>query len=137
MILRLVNLRKQKWCLPTLWSEEMKLRISSPVALMKAKTKLLYCTQENRKSYVFTATAFKRHTNEIINQCRDKGFLRLFFYLPSATDKRKTLIITRTILTLLQLIVDMKSFKKCRLPIQNFICKIWISLVISNQLLRK
>ena len=52
MILRLVDLREQRWFLPTLWSEEIIIRFSFPMVINRATiTSILLTKKQKQKEH--------------------------------------------------------------------------------------
>ena len=53
------------------------------------KPSILYCTSKQPMPNVFKGTAFNAHINEILNERDRNEFSRIFFYLPSITDRKE------------------------------------------------
>ena len=51
MILRLVDLREQRWFLPTLWSEEIIIRFSFPMVINRATITSILLTKKKKKQH--------------------------------------------------------------------------------------
>ena len=96
MILRLVNLREQRWFLPTLWSEEIIIRFSFPMVINRTTITSILLTKKTKKKtayqIAFAGTAFKRHASETINQFCEKPFQSFSFIYRQLRTERKALI---------------------------------------------
>ena len=55
----------------------------------KTKSVLLYSTFKQALPNIFQVTSFKKHNEVLLN--KKQGSSRLFFYLPSTTDRKETI----------------------------------------------
>ena len=57
----------------------------------KNKSKILYLFSKQQIPDAFISTSFKKHFNEIMNGKRNEESSSLFFFLPSVSDRKKTI----------------------------------------------
>ena len=57
----------------------------------KEMSKVLYYTQKQPLPNIFQCTAFKKHIQYLLNQNQEKGFSKMFMYLPSTLDRKEEL----------------------------------------------
>ena len=54
----------------------------------KEKSTVLFCSAEERMPNAFISTAFCKHLSEIINESNHEKSSKLFFFLPSTTNRK-------------------------------------------------
>ena len=55
----------------------------------KAKSSVLYSYAKQQIPDTFIATSFKRHFQEVVNEKRNEDYSKMFYYLPSISDRKE------------------------------------------------
>ena len=57
----------------------------------KAKSKILYSYSKQQIPHAFVSTSFNKHYVEIMNEKKNEDFSKLFYYLPSISDRKEAI----------------------------------------------
>ena len=55
----------------------------------KSKSKLLYSYAKQQIPDTFISTSFKKHFQEVVNEKKNEEFSKMFYYLPSISDRKE------------------------------------------------
>ena len=55
----------------------------------KSKSTVLYSYQKQQIPDTFIATSFKRHFQEVVNEKKNEDYSKIFYYLPSISDRKE------------------------------------------------
>ena len=55
----------------------------------KSKSTVLYSYQKQQIPDTFIATSFKRHFQEVVNEKKNEDYSKMFYYLPSISDRKE------------------------------------------------
>lgn len=55
------------------------------------KSEIFYSSIKDKIPNALIGTAFKKHMQEITNECSVETYSKVFFYLPSTTDRRESI----------------------------------------------